>query len=158
MQQLLQVLFLPKQTSLARLGKLSGFPPWLLSNTGSNNTLDAQAYARLLSQVCDPSHLSVTSSSSRGSEQQDLTPAVLIAKKSAGQHMAYILIHYIQCQLEFTLLPDIKQALMPGLYAVLTISSKEVLRMVNAAIDPQGLVLWKALYDDYRRFGRRDER
>ncbi len=47
-----------------------------------------------------------------------------------------------------------KTALNPGLYAVLAVMSQEVMRTMNEAMDENARGVWKALYEDYRRFGR----
>ena len=47
-----------------------------------------------------------------------------------------------------------KTALNPGLYAVLAVMSQEVMRTMNEGMDESARAVWKALYEDYRRFGR----
>ena len=112
----------------------------------------AAAYARLLTTLCDPTVSSVTRSKKRS--RFELNDETKKAKSIAGQHLPYLIMEYCQCQLKGKLLPEMKAALDPGLYAVLAVMSPEVMRTMNAAMDESGRAVWKALYEDYRRLGR----
>jgi nucleolar pre-ribosomal-associated protein 2 len=43
---------------------------------------------------------------------------------------------------------------MPGLYAVLDVMPRDLMRGMNAAMDSSSRAIFKALYEDYQRFGR----
>ena len=61
---------------------------------------------------------------------------------------------YARCQLEARIEPEVRTALMPGLYAVFDVMGMESMRTLNAAVDASGRAIFKGLYDDYRRFGK----
>lgn len=157
MTALLHLLFVPDvRASNPRSIKARPRPPWL-SGKGSNHlgVSEATAYARLLTTLCDPSVSAVATGGHR--KQQQLTPATDKARRQIGQHLPYLLMEYAQCQLHSRLLPGVKEALLPGLYAVFEVTSKEMLRMINAGMDASSRAVFKALYEEYRRFGRWDQ-
>ena len=150
MQSLLRCLFIPNWGTRSKVETRVSIPPWLSADVATAPY--ATAYARLLCALCDPTTSSVAAPGSR--RRQELTPATAKARRVASQHLPYLLEEYIQDQLQYRLLPDVKSALTPGLYSILEVSSPETLRMVNAAMDASGRTLFKALYTDYGRFGR----
>ena len=112
----------------------------------------AAAYARALTTLCDPTVSSVTRSKYR--LRPELNDQTKKAKDIAGQHLSYLIMEYCHCQLKGRLSPEMKTALNPGLYAVVAVMSQEVMRTMNEAMDESARAVWKALYEDYRRFGR----
>ncbi|KAH0537311.1 hypothetical protein FGG08_005865 [Glutinoglossum americanum] len=152
MQNLLRCLFLPNRSVGTQVEALGSMPQWLSPNVVAAAPY-AIAYARLLRMLCNPAASSVAGSNNR---HKELTPATAKAHRIAGQHLPYILMEYIQCQLQYRLSPEVKSALIPGLYAILEVSNPQTLRMVNAAMDASGRALFKVLYTDYNRFGKWD--
>ena len=113
----------------------------------------AAAYARLLTTISDPT----VSAVSRGRSRRHgllLNDATKKARSIAGQHLQYLLMDYCKSQLHGTLRPAVKAALAPGLAAVLHVIPPDVLRTINAAMDPSARSIFKALYDELRRTGR----
>lgn len=127
-------------------------PPWLLPNHTPLGPTQATAFTRLLTAICDPT-LSSVQTAKHGSKQT-LTSATNRARRLAGQHLSYLLIEYSRCQLHSRLPPDVKAALLPGLYAIFDAANQDTLRMINAVSDPASREIFKALYRDYDRFGR----
>jgi nucleolar pre-ribosomal-associated protein 2 len=68
--------------------------------------------------------------------------------------MQYLVMEYARCQLQGQLPPEVKTALMPGLYAVLDVMPQDLMRGMNAAMDSSSRAIFKGLYEDYQRFGR----
>jgi nucleolar pre-ribosomal-associated protein 2 len=89
-----------------------------------------------------------------GASREALIDETKKAKSIAGQYLKYVVAEYTQCSLRGALLPDVKAALMPGLYAVLDVMSKETLRSLNAGLDASSRAVFKSLYDDYVKFGK----
>jgi nucleolar pre-ribosomal-associated protein 2 len=126
-------------------------PPWLLvSTTEPLASKSATQYTRLLTSLCDPTASSVSSSRHRAR----LTDDTKKAKSIAGQYMQYLIMEYARCQLQGQLPPEVKTALMPGLYAVLDVIPRDLMRGMNAAMDSSSRAIFKGLYEDYQRFGR----
>lgn len=112
---------------------------------------NAKLFARLLTLICEPSAASVT----RGSnQQQQLDSATDAAKRSAGQHMYLVLATYIRLQLECTVPIGVREALAPGVYSVLDITTQEGRRILNEAVDGSGRAIFREMYRRYVKFGK----
>lgn len=112
----------------------------------------AAAYARLLTALCDPTVSAV--SRSRQTSRQELNDERQKARSIAGQHLQYVVEDFCICQLQGRLLPEMKVALSPGLWAVFDVMSQGVMRNLNAAMGSASRSVFKALYDEHRRSGQ----
>lgn len=127
-------------------------PPWLTTSEAEPLTpKSATEYTRLLTSLCNPTTTSVKHSRRASAGLTDETKK---AKSISGQYMQYLVMEYAQCQLQGHLPPEVKAALMPGLYAVLDAMSRDLMRATNAAMDSSSRAIFKGLYEDYQRFGR----
>jgi nucleolar pre-ribosomal-associated protein 2 len=150
MQSLLRLLFRPLPYSTAKALKHFGSPPsWLSSPKYQLNAKHAAAFTRLVTLICDPSVSSV-----RGSQHNNLTSATDKAKRMAGQHMQFLLTTYIKLQLEMRMLPEIREKMIPGLYAIFDTTTPELRRVINDELDASGRAVFGTLYKDYARFGK----
>jgi len=140
LQSLLRCLFIPYDLT-----------PDSERNPHEFTPVQASSYARLLSTLADPTVSSVTNSKKRA--RLDLNDETKKAKSIAGQHLPYLIMEYCMYQLTGRLLPEMKAALEPGIYAVLNVMTKEGMRTMNAALDESGRAVWKGLYEEWRRFG-----
>jgi nucleolar pre-ribosomal-associated protein 2 len=109
----------------------------------------AKAFARLVTMVCEPTPGSVARS-----QQSSLDSATDAAKRYAGQYMYLVLMLYIKLQLEQNVPHDVREALEPGVFAVLDITSPEGRRIMNDALDASGRAIMKDLYKQYLKFGK----
>lgn len=113
----------------------------------------AQAYARLLSTLCDPSPSSVTRSRKRSRDQ--LNDVTKRAKNTTGQYIQYLIMTYCICQLTSRLNQDeMQKALQPGIWAALDCMSPEIMRTMSTALDSDARAVWKRVYDEWKEFGR----
>lgn len=124
----------------------------LLVPATSSPTPEKQAklFSRLLTLVCEPSVASVT----RGQQPGTLDSAVDAAKRSAGQHMYLVLMSYIKLQLEHPISRAVREALEPGVYAILDITNEHGRRILNEAVDGSGRAIFKEMYRRYVKFGK----
>ncbi|KAL2145140.1 hypothetical protein VTI28DRAFT_7890 [Corynascus sepedonium] len=121
-------------------------------------------FVRLLTLICEPTAASVTRS-----QQTKMTAAAGAgtavgsgpldserdrAKRYAGQFMYLVLMQYVRLQLEYVVPHGVREALEPGVYAVLGITTPDVLRIMNDGMDPGGRVLFKEMYKMYQKFGK----
>lgn len=143
LQALLRCLFIPYKNSESVESEASVF-----------GETHAAAYGRILNMICDPTVSSVTRSRHRS--RLELNDETKKARSIAGQHLPYLIMEFCGCQLTGRLLPGMRAALNAGLYAVFTVVSPDVMRTMNAAMDSSSRSVFKALYDDYRRFGKWD--
>ncbi|MCJ1462635.1 hypothetical protein MMC07_001237 [Pseudocyphellaria aurata] len=116
----------------------------------------AAAYARLLTTICDPTVSAVTRSSK--ASRRGLTDDTKKARSTAGQHLQYVVMEYCHCQLTGRLQPEMKACLAAGLYAILDVMSHEVMRTMNEAMDSSCRSIFKALYEEHGRVGKRRRR
>jgi nucleolar pre-ribosomal-associated protein 2 len=150
MQSLLRLLFLPLPHSTNKGLKYFGSPPpWLSSPKHQLNAKHAAAFTRLVTLICDPSVSSV-----RGAHHNNLTSATDKAKRMAGQHMQFVLTTYIKLQLEMRMLPEIRETIVPGIYAIFDSTTPELRRVINDGLDANGRAVFGTLYRDYARFGK----
>ncbi|KAL2164101.1 hypothetical protein VTH06DRAFT_3315 [Thermothelomyces fergusii] len=116
----------------------------------------AKLFARLLTLICEPTAASVTRS------QQAKTAAGAgpleserdKAKRYAGQFMYLVLMQYVKLQLEYVVPLGVREALEPGVYAIMGVTTADVLRVLNDGLDPGGRVVFKEMYKMYQRFGK----
>lgn len=116
----------------------------------------AKLFARLLTLICEPTAASVTRS------QQANTAAGIgpleserdKAKRYAGQFMYLVLMQYIKLQLEYVVPLGVREALEPGVYSIMGITTPDMLRVMNDGLDPGGRVVFKEMYKMYQKFGK----
>lgn len=149
LQALLRCLFTPLPHSSAKTLKTYAPPPWLSPRPARLDAKHASAYTRLITLICDPSVSSVTRS-----KHNNLTSATDKAKRMAGQHMRFVLATYIKLQLEMQMLPDIREKLIPGLYAIFDTTTPELRRCISDSLDSSGRAVFGTLYKDYLKFGK----
>lgn len=138
-----------KRSRSARSQATINQPFWLAPLQAAHTT----HYTRLLTSLCDPT-VSAVLRPQAGASREALTDETKKAKRIAGQYLQYVVMAYTQNSLRGSLQPDVKAALMPGLYATLDVMSKESMRALNAGLDASARAVFKALYDDYVKFGK----
>ena len=111
--------------------------------------------ARLLSSICNPTVSAARSSKKRGHDE--LNDETKKARLLAGQHMQYMVMEFARCSLDGQISPAAKEQLMPGMYAVMDAIDRDLLRALNAGMDPSGRALFKTLYDEWTRYGKWDK-
>lgn len=151
LQGLMRCLFIPHGRN-GGSATVPALPPWLYGREMILDGTHAAGFARLLTTICDPTVSSVTRSTNRS--RRELNDDRKKARSIAGQHLPSVIMLYCQCQLKGRLLPSVKAALTPGLYAVLDVMSQDAMHTLNAAMNSSSRAIFKALYDDHRRFGR----
>ncbi|KAJ5950483.1 uncharacterized protein N7479_008896 [Penicillium vulpinum] len=150
MQRLLGCLFArSRKRGRSRFHPTLSQPFWLAPLDASHATY----YTRLLTSLCDPT-VSAVLRPQPGASREALTDQTKKAKRIAGQYLQYVIMEYAQCSLRGSLSPEVKAAILPGLYAALDVTSRESMRALNAALDVSGRAVFKSLYDDYVKFGK----
>ncbi|KAL7661724.1 hypothetical protein ACMYSQ_001102 [Aspergillus niger] len=139
-----------RSRSMIHEKKLGQQPYWLAPLQASH----AVHFTRLLTSLCDPTVSAVSRPTQSAGGYEGLTDQTKKAKRIAGQYLQYLIMEYTQSSLRGTLAPEVKAAIVPGLYAVLDVMSRETMRAMNAGLDVSGRAVFKALYDDYVKFGK----
>ncbi|PYH48402.1 ribosome biogenesis protein URB2 [Aspergillus saccharolyticus JOP 1030-1] len=139
-----------RSRSMLQDKKLGQQPYWLAPLQASH----AVHFTRLLTSLCDPTVSAVSRPTQSGTGYEGLTDQTKKAKRIAGQYLQYLIQDYTQSALRGSLSPEVKAAIIPGLYAVLDVMSRDTMRALNAGLDVSGRAVFKALYDDYVKFGK----
>ncbi|KAI1133049.1 Urb2/Npa2 family-domain-containing protein [Nemania abortiva] len=148
LRALLTVLLIDPSPSISnRHSARSRHPPWLLTRLQPRH---AERFARLLTLICEPSAASVARSRARS----DLDSATDVAKRAAGQYMYLVLETYIKLQLESEVTRDMRKALEVGVFSVLDITSEGCRKVLNESLDASGRAVFRALFAEYRKFGK----
>ncbi|KAI1632110.1 Urb2/Npa2 family-domain-containing protein [Biscogniauxia mediterranea] len=130
-------------------------PPWLTSRLQARH---ADRFARLLTLVCEPSAASVARSRYRAgsNNKTPLDSATDAAKRTAGYDMFHVLETYIRLQLDGTanVSREVRQALQPGVFAVLDITPEGRRRVLNESLDAGGRAVFRQMFAEYKKFGR----
>lgn len=129
-------------------------PRWVSESSESLPLTSADHFSRLLSSICNPTVSAARSSSKRRNELND---EVKKTRKMAGQHMQYIVTEYCRCFLDGQISPVMKDRLMPGMYKVMDAIDRDLMRAMNAGLDPSSRAIFKNLYDDYVKYGKWDK-
>ncbi|TLD28651.1 hypothetical protein PspLS_03959 [Pyricularia sp. CBS 133598] len=124
--------------------KAESFPYW---------ERHAKTYGRLLTLVCEPSAASVMRTHQHGSSAP-LDSATDAAKRSAGQYMYLVLMHFIKLQLESDVPHAVREALVPGVNSILDVTPQDMRKVMADAMDASGRAIFKDIYEKYRKFGK----
>ena len=68
--------------------------------------------------------------------------------------MQFVLMLYIQLQLEMRMLPEVREKMVPGLYAIFDTTTPEMRRMIGDSLDSSGRAVLGTLFRNYQRFGK----
>jgi nucleolar pre-ribosomal-associated protein 2 len=164
LQGLLRCLFFPGKLAVqARRGTDSSqstvffdsMPSWLGNAEQGLKPNSASKLSRILSTICNPTVSAAKSAHKRShNELNDETKRV---KALAGQHMQYLIMEYCRCSLDGEIETEVKDKLTAGLYSVMDAMSRDVMRGMNAAMNPSNRAIFKVLYDDWTRYGKWDK-
>lgn len=168
LQGLLRCLFSPYPSLSNKIPTPTSAPSSSLSKRSIISLPHASLYSRLLTNLCSPTVSAVTPRS-RSFSSSSLNDETKKARSIAGQHLQYLVMEYCTCQLWGHLATAgddddgnnkyggmmMREKLMPGIFAVMDVMSAEVKRTVNARLDASGRSIFKGLYEEWRREGRR---
>lgn len=72
----------------------------------------------------------------------------------AGQHMQFVLMTYIKLQLEMKMLPEVREKMVPALYAIFDTTTPELRKAISESLDSSGRAVFGTIYRDYSKFGK----
>ncbi|KAF7597588.1 hypothetical protein BBP40_000066 [Aspergillus hancockii] len=153
MQRLLNCLFArsrKRTRSMLSEKKHAQQPFWLAPLQAAH----AVHFTRLLTSLCDPTVSAVSRPTQTGMSHEGLTDQTKKAKRIAGQYLQYLVMEYAESSLRGSLSPEVKATILPGLYSMLDVMSRDTMRALNAGLDVSGRAIFKGLYDDYVKFGK----
>lgn len=68
--------------------------------------------------------------------------------------MQFVLATYIKLQLEMRMSPEVREKMVPGLYAIFDTTTPELRRCIVDSLDSSGRAVYGMLYKDYVKFGK----
>jgi nucleolar pre-ribosomal-associated protein 2 len=122
------------------------------SSSESSKEKHAKLFARLLTLTCEPTVASVSRSTTSGLDSEKDR-----AKRYAGQYMYLVLMQYVKLQLEVGgggVPHAVREALEPGMYSVMDITTQDGLRIMSDGMDGSGRVVFREMWKMWQRFGK----
>ncbi|GMF02454.1 unnamed protein product [Ambrosiozyma monospora] len=132
----------------------------------------ALAFERLMGNLCETSLLkgrnfgtpSSSSSSSSilepnmtsesNSKSISSTTHLSIFKTHVRRALPVLIFNYLKFYIRFRLRPELRESLVNGLFLAFDMFTSNELNYVNFSLDGQSRVVFRGLYDDYKKFGR----
>jgi len=154
LQHLLACLFIPHNTTNARASSISR-PPWLSPMATPLTTKQAAAFTRLLTTLCSPTVSSVSKRrrTANGSRKLNLVNETKKARNYVGQYITLLLAEFCSLSLKGRMTPELRRALMPGIWAAMECVDKEGMRALSEGLDARGRAIWGSLFGEWRRSG-----
>ncbi|TKA26523.1 hypothetical protein B0A50_05361 [Salinomyces thailandicus] len=116
-------------------------------------TRHASALARLIQLLCNPPQLR----SRRHQPSTSLVDETRKAQAHVGQYAQFLLHHYCTEVLSGSLAEGVREALMPGLWALIEaveVHDVEGVRVLSAAASNSERAVLRGVYEEYRAFGK----
>lgn len=115
----------------------------------SSSTKAANAYSRLLGNLCEPSN-----TSSKEMVQSSLNSTSALIKRSLRKHLPILLLNYIYIALKYNFKSEVNDELMSGIFSIFNVLSQAELRLVSSSLDIPGKTYYRTLYADYKEHGK----
>lgn len=139
--------------SINAFGK--ALPYWLTTSEEALSPTSAELLSRLLSSICNPTVSAARTSRKR--KHNELNDETKRARRLAGQHMFSLIMEYARCSLDGQIDPSVKEHLLPGLFSVMDAIERDLMKALNAGMDPSSRAIFKQLYDSWTAHGRWDK-
>jgi nucleolar pre-ribosomal-associated protein 2 len=125
-------------------------PKWLSSYNPALSATHATAYSRILLTLTHPS-VSSTTSIPKSHVNSLLTDQTRKARVYAAKYVPYVLMHFCSLQLVGRMTPEIRKALLPGIWSCIEILPREALHGMNAGMGRDDRAVWSNLWAEYCR-------
>lgn len=117
----------------------------------------ARAYTRLLTLLCNPPTRTHNNSASGASKHNNLIDESRRARAHVGQYVPTLLHGFCAQILGGTLAEGVREALTPGLWAVveaMEVQSPDAVKALSAGMNNSERAVLRSVYDDWKRFGK----
>lgn len=124
-----------------------------LFSDGRSEVHQARSLAKLLESFCNPPALRYR----KGGKPSELVDEAKKAQAHAGQFAQYLLHFYCSCVLTGSLGEGVREALLPGLWAVIEAMeayNEEGIKVLSSAVNNSERAVLRSIYEDYKRFGK----
>lgn len=112
----------------------------------SKSVAAAEAYARLLGNLCEPSN--------QGQEQNSVNTVSGTIKRALRKHLPVLLINYIHTSLKYRFSSVVAEPLNSGMFKVFDVLSHAEFQLVSASLDVPGKTYFNTLYNNYKDHGK----
>ena len=147
LQALLAGFFLPYNSNTSSSSFHSGIV--LLTDAGALDEPSAEGFCRILTIWCSPPQSSLRKQKSKA--EQQLTDQAPRVKKYVSKFGINLLEHYCYLQLSGRIRPEIRNLIIPGLFALLDRMEKETMKTLNARLEASAQALWKILHGEWKK-------
>jgi nucleolar pre-ribosomal-associated protein 2 len=117
----------------------------------------ARAYTRLLTLLCNPPTRTHNNSSAGASKHNNLIDESRRARAHVGQYVPTLLHSFCAQILSGTLAEGVREALTPGLWAVIEameVQSPDAIKALSAGMNNSERAVLRSVYEDWKRFGK----
>lgn len=115
----------------------------------------ALSFERLISNLCEPSISSIhVKHISESEKDADASNALAQTKAGLRKHIPILVLNYIKFYLHYKVDISVKASLDNAVYIMLDLLTLNELNYINKSLDSQGRVIFKSLYEDYKKFYR----
>jgi nucleolar pre-ribosomal-associated protein 2 len=124
-----------------------------LFSDGQVGVREARSLAKLLESFCSPPALRYR----KGNKPSELVDEAKKAQAHAGQFAQYLLHFYCSCVLTGSLGEVVREALLPGLWAMIAAMegyNEDGVKVLSAAANSSERAVLRSVYEDWKRFGR----
>ncbi|KAK6850318.1 hypothetical protein PG995_014151 [Apiospora arundinis] len=129
------------------------YPPWLHEPLRAHH---AANFTRLLTLLCEPSNAALASGATK-KHKNALDSAKDTAKREVGQHVFRVVLLYIKLQLERgDVARDVRRALEPGMFSVLSVTPDGGRRILNESMDASGRVIFRRMFAEFSKSVKRN--
>ncbi|KAK0941088.1 hypothetical protein LTR29_007365 [Friedmanniomyces endolithicus] len=114
-------------------------------------TRHARAMTRVLQLLCNPPQLRIKPKAT------DLVDESRKSQAHVGKYIQYVLHHYCSQVLKGVLGEGVREALMPGLWAMIEameINNADAVKILSSAMTNSERAVLRSLYDEYKTFGK----
>ena len=162
LQALLHPIFIPfKASNRSKASPVNTTP--IHDHSQTFTSTHTENLSRLLSSICDPTVSAVShrrsitphNNNQHGGALNDETKK---ARAESGKHMLYFIMDFCVLQLSGRMTGErMRETLMPGIWAVLNAMNREIMGAMNAQLSVPGREIWREVYAEWKREGRRVE-
>lgn len=133
----------------------------LFANSKNIQEEGSLAFERLISNFCEPSihNLSGRSSDHNSETTKDMELSKVLAQTRAGlrRHVPILVIDYVKFYLQFQIDLTIKSSLENSVYLMIDLLTLNELNYINKTLDNQGRLVFKNIYEEYKKFYKWNE-
>lgn len=118
----------------------------------------ARAYTRLLTLLCNPP-TRTHNSTNAANKRNDLIDEARRARAHVGQYVPTLLHHFCAAILSGQMGEGMREALTPGLWAVIEameVQSPDAVKALSAGMNNSERAVLRSVYEDWKRFGKWD--